>query len=290
MSNQSLHEIEAGVVVIDKVRHLLGVLTIAKMNSDREREILYNMTYGDKESFLLGTLVAMEPFSLSPHLPGVVGVWQDGKRERERERQREDEEREREKKKKKKNTNLIKAREREREREKEGEKEKKKSRERENERERERESLVCGQQLVHTDSSGERIFWWNNGMAKDKYAENYNPQKMEIWLTESGSDSFFKGSKWVPVYERGTTQYCLGVKEREREEKGRKIESERERELIADLQREWLKLTPELRKTAAINKREREKKKREREWAKKEEKRKERVRHSQEQQKKRRRK
>ncbi|KAJ3008124.1 UNVERIFIED_CONTAM: hypothetical protein HDU68_003220 [Siphonaria sp. JEL0065] len=53
MNRRSSHEMESGVVVVDKARAgvLHGLLLVCKMNSFDERAILYDEIHGDKESF-----------------------------------------------------------------------------------------------------------------------------------------------------------------------------------------------------------------------------------------------
>ncbi|KAG0243077.1 hypothetical protein BGW41_002939 [Actinomortierella wolfii] len=75
---KSAHEQESGVVLIDKRRHLLGMLAICKMNDWREREhVTYRETWGDKESFWVGLEMVQEPYAFTPYYGGVIGDFGD---------------------------------------------------------------------------------------------------------------------------------------------------------------------------------------------------------------------
>ncbi|KAF9366153.1 hypothetical protein BGX34_005704 [Mortierella sp. NVP85] len=71
---QGDHEMESGVVAIDKGRHFLGLLAICKMNDYYERnQVTYQMTWGDKESFWIGMEMIQERYSFIRFRGGAIG-------------------------------------------------------------------------------------------------------------------------------------------------------------------------------------------------------------------------
>jgi hypothetical protein len=74
---KSYHEQESGVVVIDKNRHLLGLLAICALNHGELREVMYNHFWGDKETFWLGLEIMGEEYAFNPNMPGASGVLRD---------------------------------------------------------------------------------------------------------------------------------------------------------------------------------------------------------------------
>ncbi|KAG0018944.1 hypothetical protein BGZ80_006517 [Entomortierella chlamydospora] len=68
------HEMESGVVAIDKMRHFLGLLAICKLNDLYEREqVTYVMTWGDKEAFWIALEMIQERYSFNRFRAGVIG-------------------------------------------------------------------------------------------------------------------------------------------------------------------------------------------------------------------------
>ncbi|KAI1321797.1 hypothetical protein EDD11_000073 [Mortierella claussenii] len=68
------HEMESGVVVLDKRRHFLGLLAICKLNDLYERDqVTYKKTWGDKESFWIAMEMIQEPYSFIKYRGGVIG-------------------------------------------------------------------------------------------------------------------------------------------------------------------------------------------------------------------------
>ncbi|KAG0212096.1 hypothetical protein BGX28_006857 [Mortierella sp. GBA30] len=68
------HEMESGVVVFDKRRHLLGLLAICKMNDYHERkQVTYQKSWGDKETFWIGLEMIQERYSFVRYRGGVIG-------------------------------------------------------------------------------------------------------------------------------------------------------------------------------------------------------------------------
>lgn len=74
---QSSHEQEAGVVVLDKHRHLLGLLATCLLNiPGGAKEAVREKTHGEKETFWLGLALADESYAFNPGLPGAIGTLQ----------------------------------------------------------------------------------------------------------------------------------------------------------------------------------------------------------------------
>ncbi|KAF8985039.1 hypothetical protein BGZ46_006171 [Entomortierella lignicola] len=68
------HEMESGVVVLDKRRHFLGLLAICKLNDYYERkQVTYVKTWGDKESFWIAMEMIQEPYSFIRYRGGAIG-------------------------------------------------------------------------------------------------------------------------------------------------------------------------------------------------------------------------
>ncbi|KAG0219780.1 hypothetical protein BGX33_000622 [Mortierella sp. NVP41] len=67
------HEQESGVVVMNKKRRLPALLSVCKMNSNRERELsVYQTFYGDKETFYIGFELVQEPYAFVRNYGGVI--------------------------------------------------------------------------------------------------------------------------------------------------------------------------------------------------------------------------
>ncbi|ORY30490.1 hypothetical protein BCR33DRAFT_724308 [Rhizoclosmatium globosum] len=76
MKKDTVHEMESGVVVIDKTRTgvLHGLLTTAKMNMQVERDgITYSLMHGDKESYWMSWELARVPYRFSRSYGGTIG-------------------------------------------------------------------------------------------------------------------------------------------------------------------------------------------------------------------------
>ncbi|GJJ72902.1 hypothetical protein EMPS_05260 [Entomortierella parvispora] len=72
------HEMESGVVVLDKGRHFLGMLAICAINDYYEREqVTYVRTWGDKETFWIALEMIQERYSFLRYGGGVLGNWGD---------------------------------------------------------------------------------------------------------------------------------------------------------------------------------------------------------------------
>ena len=65
---------ESGVVLIDKRRVLLGLLSTCKLNDHQERNsVTYRHLYGDKDTWWLGFHIIEMPYSFIPTLTGSIG-------------------------------------------------------------------------------------------------------------------------------------------------------------------------------------------------------------------------
>lgn len=73
--NETIHEQESGLVLIDKSKRsaLLGLIAACKLLDVTERSYYYNLAHGDKESFWLGFESAGQPYSFMPWYPGAIG-------------------------------------------------------------------------------------------------------------------------------------------------------------------------------------------------------------------------
>ncbi|KAH8552360.1 mannosyltransferase putative-domain-containing protein [Umbelopsis sp. PMI_123] len=73
-SLSSSHEQEAGVVVINKSKSLLGLLSTCKMNGKKERdEVTYKHVHGDKETFWVGYEMTQTPYAFIKSYGAVIG-------------------------------------------------------------------------------------------------------------------------------------------------------------------------------------------------------------------------
>ncbi|KAJ3093690.1 hypothetical protein HK100_006486 [Physocladia obscura] len=75
-NRQTVHEMESGVIVIDKTRPevLHALLATAKMNSKVERDgITYHLMHGDKESYWMSWELARVPYKFSRSYGGTIG-------------------------------------------------------------------------------------------------------------------------------------------------------------------------------------------------------------------------
>ncbi|KAJ3297757.1 hypothetical protein HDU79_002231 [Rhizoclosmatium sp. JEL0117] len=71
----SSHEMESGVVVVDKARtgNLHALLMVCQMNSKEERETVYKHMHGDKETFWMSWDMIRVPYKFTPTFGGTVG-------------------------------------------------------------------------------------------------------------------------------------------------------------------------------------------------------------------------
>lgn len=68
------YEMEAGVVLVDKSRRLMGLISTCRLNFPDFKEELHRFTHGDKESFWLGQEMAAEPYYFIPTMSGSFGM------------------------------------------------------------------------------------------------------------------------------------------------------------------------------------------------------------------------
>ncbi|KAJ3093350.1 hypothetical protein HK100_006656, partial [Physocladia obscura] len=76
LNEKGTHEMDSGFIAIDKgiPSNLFGLLAACKMNSQRERGVLYSKTYGDKESFWFGAELVRTSFEFNPFYGSVIGT------------------------------------------------------------------------------------------------------------------------------------------------------------------------------------------------------------------------
>ncbi|KAI8900137.1 mannosyltransferase putative-domain-containing protein [Globomyces pollinis-pini] len=68
------HEMESGVVVIDKLKNFVGLIAVCSLNSIPFRSQSYVHFHGDKETFWTGFESVRAPYSFNTNLPGVAGT------------------------------------------------------------------------------------------------------------------------------------------------------------------------------------------------------------------------
>lgn len=134
-TKETVHYMESGVVVIDKVKHWWGMLGVCKMNEKRTRDkVSYRKFHGDKETFWAGFEMAGDwGYAFSPHRAGAMGQLLAGDMDPTQALRN--------------GKMVVKAGH---------EKNKNKKR-------------VCALQLAHPDSAGKRIMWFNGGILRDKF-------------------------------------------------------------------------------------------------------------------------
>jgi hypothetical protein len=67
------HEMESGVVVINKAKRFLGLVGACKLLDPQERAIVYSKIHGDKESYWIGFEMMEEDYSFNKWFPGSIG-------------------------------------------------------------------------------------------------------------------------------------------------------------------------------------------------------------------------
>ncbi|KAJ3324251.1 hypothetical protein HDV06_000290 [Boothiomyces sp. JEL0866] len=73
-NEKTAHEMESGVVLINKKERFVGLLAVAILNGQIFRKQSYEHFHGDKETFWTGFEAVSENYVFSPHLPGITGV------------------------------------------------------------------------------------------------------------------------------------------------------------------------------------------------------------------------
>jgi len=72
--NKTIHEMDSGVVLIHKIKTLLGLLNTCKLNEYEIRsKVVYNYVYGDKETFWIGFDMARQHYYMDPEPSSVLG-------------------------------------------------------------------------------------------------------------------------------------------------------------------------------------------------------------------------
>lgn len=69
----SAHEMDSGLLLIDKERHFWGILAILILNSLPERKEMHRWTWGDKETFWLGLELMGESYTWLDERAGNIG-------------------------------------------------------------------------------------------------------------------------------------------------------------------------------------------------------------------------
>jgi hypothetical protein len=67
------YEQDSGVVLINKQMNLFGLLGACLLNAKKERQILHEMSHGDKESFWIGFELAGDKYEFVPTMSGSIG-------------------------------------------------------------------------------------------------------------------------------------------------------------------------------------------------------------------------
>lgn len=196
-TGDSGHMQESGVVVVDKWRHFIALLLVTRMNGpdrdgnkDEGRVGVYDMVYGDKETFWLGwELVGDLDYSFHRGDAGIMGIVQDPKpsEEEKQEEKKEEPKKKKEKKKKKQpvlddNGNPIEGVEVEVDVEEPVEEEEKAKPEENHEPE---SYTICAPQLLHLDVDGSPL-WFNGWLQDNKFADKKKRKfgKFEHYLIE----------------------------------------------------------------------------------------------------------
>ena len=73
-TERSNYQQEAGVVLIDKARHLFGLLTVCRLNTKPERNEIQAYTHGEKESYWIGFELVQESYHFfNDKSAGIIG-------------------------------------------------------------------------------------------------------------------------------------------------------------------------------------------------------------------------
>ncbi|KAL6635796.1 mannosyltransferase putative-domain-containing protein [Neocallimastix sp. 'constans'] len=73
-NEQTEHEMESSTVVIHKIKTILGLLNVCKLNEYAIRQdVVYNKVYGDKETYWIGYDMARQPYYMSSKPCAFVG-------------------------------------------------------------------------------------------------------------------------------------------------------------------------------------------------------------------------
>ncbi|ORX75093.1 hypothetical protein BCR32DRAFT_329960 [Anaeromyces robustus] len=74
MKEESRQEMESSTIVIHKLKTLLGVLAVCKLNEKKIHEKVINKKiYEDKETFWIGYDLARQHYSMNPHSSTIIG-------------------------------------------------------------------------------------------------------------------------------------------------------------------------------------------------------------------------
>ncbi|KXS18645.1 glycosyltransferase family 71 protein [Gonapodya prolifera JEL478] len=154
VGNTSQHNMESGVVLIDKSRleHLYGLLGVCKLNSRRERDFFYRFFWGDKETFWLGWEMAGSGglYGFSQWPAGQLGILVRGDQDQ---------------------TEAVSSgvyqtviTEPPAD---------------------PRILRLCSLQLAHVDGTGKRLLWYNGGVVRNKFRADSTPMSPTHWALEA---------------------------------------------------------------------------------------------------------
>ncbi|KAI8900136.1 mannosyltransferase putative-domain-containing protein [Globomyces pollinis-pini] len=73
-NQKTAHEMESGVVLIDKMKNFVGLMTVCTLNSAVYQKQSYSKFHGDKETFWIGFETVRALYSFNANLPGVAGT------------------------------------------------------------------------------------------------------------------------------------------------------------------------------------------------------------------------
>ena len=166
-TGDSGHMQESGVIVVDKFRHYLALLLVTRMNGpdrdgnkDEGRVGVYDMVYGDKETFWIGwELVGDVDYAFHAGDAGIMGVAD----------QEVNEERPKKKKKKQRPEGEEGSAEEEPSQE-EGAGEEEEQEQEETQPSSPDHYTICSPQLLHLDTAGKPL-WFNGWLLSNKFAD-----------------------------------------------------------------------------------------------------------------------
>ena len=169
-TGDSGHMQESGVVVVDKFRHYLALLLVTRMNGpdrdgnkDEGRIGVYDMVYGDKETFWIGwELVGDLDYAFHAGDAGIMGVVQEPEEERQEEKPK--------KPKKKQHHEGEEGSPEEGSTEESAEDEDEEEEQKDTQPSDPDQHTICAPQLLHLDTSGKPL-WFNGWLLSNKFAD-----------------------------------------------------------------------------------------------------------------------
>ncbi|KAI8907954.1 alpha-mannosyltransferase, partial [Gorgonomyces haynaldii] len=76
MQHKSMHEVESGVVIVNKRKRFLGLLFVTYLNAKEITPESYDTFLGDKETFWIGMTTMLEDYHLDPHKVVTLGFYE----------------------------------------------------------------------------------------------------------------------------------------------------------------------------------------------------------------------